>query len=242
MIAKHSRALGLAIVALAGGLTLALLAGATPGPVPLRESPVSQAFQARLRRTIQRQTRWASSSCRPNEGPPGTEDDLQRDRARTEQGRDDRLEHVGRPVDARPARRQRGLHRPQGAEFGVVYGTTTTDERLFRLATKLPRDFGGLHDIYAVIDGVKVAKGGALVTRTSSRSGRRRARSAHDPHQRHWPRLESLRVGRGHLLRQQVRRRRDRELDARRRSRHDRAAGRSERAQSSRARRCSPTT
>ena len=33
---------------------------------------------------------------------------------------------------------------------------------------KAPRDFGGIHDIYAVIDGVQVAKGGFLIARSAT--------------------------------------------------------------------------
>src|SRR4029453_15495082 len=35
----------------------------------------------------------------------------------------------------------------------------------FSLKLKAPRDFGGIHDVYAVIDGVQVAKGGFLIAR-----------------------------------------------------------------------------
>jgi hypothetical protein len=52
------------------------------------------------------------------------------------------------------------------SKFGVVFGQTKTDANgAFTFDTKLPQDFGGLHDIYAVIDGQEVAKGGALITR-----------------------------------------------------------------------------
>ena len=35
----------------------------------------------------------------------------------------------------------------------------------FNLTVKVPQDWGGLHDIYAVVDGVQVAKGGFLIAR-----------------------------------------------------------------------------
>ena len=48
----------------------------------------------------------------------------------------------------------------------VVIATTKTDASgAFSLQLKAPRDFGGIHDIYAVIDGVQVAKGGFLISR-----------------------------------------------------------------------------
>lgn len=54
---------------------------------------------------------------------------------------------------------------------GVVLGTTTTDASgAFSIPLTMPRDFGGIHDVYAVIDGLQVAKGGVLVERTLSMS------------------------------------------------------------------------
>jgi hypothetical protein len=49
----------------------------------------------------------------------------------------------------------------------VVLGTARTDATgAFSLRLKVPRDFGGIHDVYAVIDGVQQAKGGFLIERT----------------------------------------------------------------------------
>ena len=42
----------------------------------------------------------------------------------------------------------------------------------------MPRDFGGIHDIYAVVDGDQVAKGGFLIAPDRRDHARRRARSA----------------------------------------------------------------
>ncbi|HVP75479.1 MAG TPA: hypothetical protein VMS63_05605, partial [Gaiellaceae bacterium] len=51
----------------------------------------------------------------------------------------------------------------------VVLGQAQTDAQ-GRLSVKLtaPRDFGGIHDVYAVIDGLQVAKGGFLIARTAT--------------------------------------------------------------------------
>ena len=51
----------------------------------------------------------------------------------------------------------------------VVLGQAQTDAQ-GNLAVKLtaPRDFGGIHNIYAVIDGVQVAKGGFLIARSAT--------------------------------------------------------------------------
>ena len=57
----------------------------------------------------------------------------------------------------------------QATKQNVVLATTTTDAAgKFMVALKAPKDFGGIHDIYAVIDGLQVAKGGFLVDRSAS--------------------------------------------------------------------------
>jgi hypothetical protein len=49
----------------------------------------------------------------------------------------------------------------------VVLASSATDAAgAFSVPITVPRDFGGIHDIYAVVDGVKLAKGGFLVSRT----------------------------------------------------------------------------
>ena len=64
--------------------------------------------------------------------------------------RADSVDYIGRKVD----------------KFGVVIGTLRTDASgRFTFAGKTPRDFGGIHDIFAVVDGVQVAKGGFLIER-----------------------------------------------------------------------------
>jgi hypothetical protein len=51
--------------------------------------------------------------------------------------------------------------------IGVVVGTARTGATgAFSLKLKAPRDFGGIHDIYAVVDGIQQAKGGFLIERT----------------------------------------------------------------------------
>ena len=55
------------------------------------------------------------------------------------------------------------------SKIQVVLGQGQTDAQ-GNLSVKLtaPRDFGGVHDIYAVINGVQVAKGGFLVARSAT--------------------------------------------------------------------------
>ena len=51
--------------------------------------------------------------------------------------------------------------------FAVVIGTTTTNaEGSFELPLKAPQDWGGVHDIYAVISGTEDAHGGFIELRT----------------------------------------------------------------------------
>jgi hypothetical protein len=51
--------------------------------------------------------------------------------------------------------------------FSVVLDTTTTSAAgAFKVSLKVPADFGGLHDIYAVINGTEDAHGGFLMMRT----------------------------------------------------------------------------
>jgi hypothetical protein len=65
--------------------------------------------------------------------------------------RPDTVDYIGRKVD----------------KLGVVLGKATADGKgAFSVALKAPKDFGGIHDIYAVVNGKQVAKGGFLVART----------------------------------------------------------------------------
>jgi len=51
--------------------------------------------------------------------------------------------------------------------IAVVLGAAKTNATgAFSLRLKVPRDFGGIHDLYAVVDGVQQAKGGFLIERT----------------------------------------------------------------------------
>ena len=63
----------------------------------------------------------------------------------------DSVDYIGRKVD----------------KIGVVLATgQTTATGAYSTTLNVPKDFGGLHDIYAVVDGVQVAKGGFLLERT----------------------------------------------------------------------------
>ena len=63
----------------------------------------------------------------------------------------DSVDYLGRKVD----------------RIGVALANATTDASgAFKVTFSTPKDFGGLHDIFAVIDGKQVAKGGFLLERT----------------------------------------------------------------------------
>ena len=52
-------------------------------------------------------------------------------------------------------------------DFAVVLDKTTTSAKgSFRVSLTVPQDWGGLHDIYAVVNGVEVAHGGFITSRT----------------------------------------------------------------------------
>jgi hypothetical protein len=54
-------------------------------------------------------------------------------------------------------------------KLNVVLGTATTNASgAFTVSLVAPKDFGGIHDIYAVVDGKQVAKGGFLIARSAS--------------------------------------------------------------------------
>ncbi len=54
----------------------------------------------------------------------------------------------------------------QTTNYNVQLGVAHTDASgAFNLTVKAPQDWGGLHDIYAVVDGVQVAHGGFLMAR-----------------------------------------------------------------------------
>ena len=64
--------------------------------------------------------------------------------------RPDTIDYIGRKAE------------PIGA---IIATTTTGSGGGFTVDATVPRDYGALHDIYAVIDGLQVAKGGFLVER-----------------------------------------------------------------------------
>jgi hypothetical protein len=57
----------------------------------------------------------------------------------------------------------------KATKYAVRLATAKTDASgAFSVQLKAPRDFGGIHEIYAVVDGMQVAKGGLLIARSAS--------------------------------------------------------------------------
>lgn len=57
----------------------------------------------------------------------------------------------------------------KATKFAVQLATTRTNgSGAFSVQLKAPQDFGGIHEIYAVVDGLQVAKGGFLLARSAS--------------------------------------------------------------------------
>ena len=54
------------------------------------------------------------------------------------------------------------------SKLNVILGSVHTDSSgAFRKSFVAPRDFGGIHDIYAVVNGKQIAKGGFLIARSA---------------------------------------------------------------------------
>ena len=72
--------------------------------------------------------------------------------------RPDSVDYLGRKAD----------------KLSVVLATAHTDAQgAFAVTLKAPKDFGGLHDIYAVVGGTQVAKGGYLIARSATMTPKR---------------------------------------------------------------------
>jgi hypothetical protein len=72
--------------------------------------------------------------------------------------RPDSVDYLGRKAD----------------KLAVVLATAKTDANgSFSVELKAPRDFGGIHDIYAVVDGTQLAKGGFLIERGATMTPKR---------------------------------------------------------------------
>ena len=167
---RHTTSLG--IVA-AGALALALglfpsAAVAAPAPVPTPVIPGAAPLPGPLAPAAKAAENIGLLRATPDTGAAGTPFTLSGSGLAA--GKDVSIvwmtSNVNWILDARPDSVDYiGQQETKG--IGVVLGTVKTDAKgAFSVALKAPRDFGAIHDIYAVVDGVQVAKGGYLISRT----------------------------------------------------------------------------
>ena len=107
------------------------------------------------------------SRPRPTSPWPGTMTTISGTGPAGEQEGQPHLEHRERRLAGRRASRQRRLPRSQDHEVHRSCSATAQTDATGAFSIKLaaPHDWGGLHDIYAVVDGIQVAKGGFLIAR-----------------------------------------------------------------------------
>jgi hypothetical protein len=163
-----------AIAALAGALLLPALGAAAPVPLAIPALSGVAALPGPLAPASTPAANMSTLTAKPDDAVAGTRFTL------TDSGLPANKSvsivwgtaNVTWVVDARPDSVDY-LGR-SATKIQVVLGQAQTDAR-GNLSVKLtaPRDFGGIHDIYAVIDGVQVAKGGFLIARSATISPKR---------------------------------------------------------------------
>jgi hypothetical protein len=171
---KHNSAIwtrnvALAAVVLVGALLLAAQAGATPGSLPAPAIPGVAPLPGPLAAPAKPAAAMGVLKAKPDIGVPGTRFKLSG--SGLPAGNDVTIvwntANVTWVVDARP----------DGVDYlgrkadkvAVVLAKTRTDAKgAFSLDLKAPKDFGGIHDVYAVVDNLQVAKGGFLVARSAT--------------------------------------------------------------------------
>jgi hypothetical protein len=159
----------MAIVAvLAGALLLPALATATPTPLVAPAIPGVAGLPGPLAAVAQPAANMGLLKTTPDIGVAGTKFTLSgsglpanKDVAITWSSanvtwivdpRPDSVDYLGR----------------QTTKLTVVLASATTDASgAFSVKLAAPKDWGGIHDIYAVVDGVQYAKGGFLVARSA---------------------------------------------------------------------------
>jgi len=161
--------LTLAGAVLAGALLLSALAGATPQPLQAPVDPSVAPLPGPIAAPATPSATMGVLKTRPDVGVAGTSFTISGSGLAANRdvsivwntatvtwvvdARPDSVDYLGRKAD----------------KVNVVVAQTKTDARgAFSLAWRAPKDFGGIHDIFAVIDGVQVAKGGFLVARTAT--------------------------------------------------------------------------
>jgi len=158
-----------AAAALAGALLLPALASATPTPLVSPALPGVVPLPGPVAPASTPAATMTTLTSKPDEAPAGTPFTLSGSGlpANAPVSIVWGTSNVTWVVDARPDSVDY-LGR-SATKVNVVLGQGETDAQ-GRLSVKLtaPRDFGGVHDIYAVVNGVQVAKGGFLIARTAT--------------------------------------------------------------------------
>ena len=154
---------------LTGALLLSAPAGATPGPLPAPAVPGVAPLPGPLAAPSAPAASMGVLRTTPDVGAAGTAFSLSGSGLAANKdlsivwstanvtwvvdARPDSVDYLGRKAD----------------KVSVVLARTKTDARgAFSLKLKAPKDFGGIHDLYAVVDGQQVAKGGFLIARTAT--------------------------------------------------------------------------
>ncbi|MFI5054697.1 MAG: hypothetical protein ACHQDE_10070, partial [Acidimicrobiia bacterium] len=168
MMNTHTKLVA-AVAALAGALLLPALATAAPTPLAIPALSGVAALPGPLAPPAKAAATMTTLAAKPDDAVAGTKFTL------TGSGLPANkavsivwgTANVTWVVDARPDSVDY-LGR-SASKIQVVLGQGQTDAQ-GNLSVKLtaPRDFGGVHDIYAVIDGVQVAHGGFLVARNAT--------------------------------------------------------------------------
>jgi hypothetical protein len=157
----------------AGALALVLgplspTAAATPGPVPAPAIPGAPGLPGPLAAPSQPAATMGILKTTPDVGAAGSKFTISG--TKLPAGKSVQIvwitSNVDWVLDARPDSVDY-LGQQETKNVAVVLGQTTTDASgSFSIPLTAPRDFGGIHDVYAVVDGVQVAKGGYLIERT----------------------------------------------------------------------------
>jgi hypothetical protein len=160
--------------AVIGALLLSSIAEATPGPLPIPSIQGVAALPGPIAPASTPAASMGTLKTAPDIGLPNTGFTLSG--ASLPAGKQVTVvwntANVTWMVDARPDSVDY-LGR-KADKINVVLAQATTDAKgAFSVMLKVPPDFGGIHDIYAVVDGVQVAKGGFLIARSATMTPRR---------------------------------------------------------------------
>jgi hypothetical protein len=161
--------LAVAVATAAGALLLPALASATATPIPIPAIPGVAAFPGTAAAPSVPAASMGVLQTTPDVGLPGTKFSVSgvslppNTPVTLVWG----TANVTWAVDARPDSVDY-LGRSATKIQNVIGSARTDSTGAFSSKFTAPKDFGGIHDIYAVVNGVQVAKGGFLIARSAS--------------------------------------------------------------------------